>query len=164
MLGRIPHDTGLARDRQIVRAALDKVDAGYLASRPYPQLSGGEKQRVQLARVLAQIWEPPVVGGKDGERVLLLDEPSASFDLAHQQLLREIVLGVAGEGVTVVMVVHDFSLSVSVSDQLVVLCCGRVEATGTPQQVLESTLIERVFGVPVDIIPHPSTGQPLIFS
>ncbi|MCP5170661.1 MAG: heme ABC transporter ATP-binding protein [Pseudomonadales bacterium] len=164
MLGRIPHDTGVVRDRQIVRAALEKVDAQYLSGRAYPQLSGGEKQRVQLARVLAQIWEPPQIDGKTGGRVLLLDEPSASFDLAHQQLLREIVRGMACEGVTVVMVVHDFNLAASVSDQLMVLCCGRTAATGEPQQVLHSALIEQVFGVPVEVLPHPVTGKPLIFS
>ena len=164
MLGRIPHDTGAVKDRQIVRSALEKVDAQYLSGRAYPQLSGGEKQRVQLARVLAQIWEPPEIGSTTGERVLLLDEPSASFDLAHQQLLREIVRDMADQGVTVVMVVHDFNLAVSVSDQLVVLCCGCVAEAGNPEQVLQSALIERVFGVPVEVMPHPSTGKPLIFS
>ena len=103
LLGRTPHATGLKRDREIVQASLERVDSAYLARRPYPQLSGGEKQRVQLARVLAQVWQP--VEQRAG--VLLLDEPSASLDLAHQQLLRSIVKDFAANGGTVVMVVHD---------------------------------------------------------
>ncbi|MDG0968855.1 MAG: ATP-binding cassette domain-containing protein, partial [Porticoccaceae bacterium] len=79
-LGRIPHQTGIQKDSEIVREALHLVDASYLKSRFFTQMSGGEKQRVQLARVLAQIWEKEVYG----EQFLVLDEPTASLDLSHQ--------------------------------------------------------------------------------
>ena len=75
MMGRIPHATGLVRDTAIVDAALAAVDGSYLDKRFYTHMSGGEKQRVQLARVLAQIWEPVT----DHARVLILDEPTSSL-------------------------------------------------------------------------------------
>lgn len=161
-LGRIPHSTGARRDREIVSAALRKTDADYLAKRDYPSLSGGEKQRVQLARVLAQIWEAPEIDGEIRPRLLLLDEPSASFDLAHQQLLKTLVCDFAGEGVSVVMVVHDFNLGMAVSDQIVMLCCGQIAAMGPPDQILHTDLIRSVFGVAVDIVHHPVTGKPVV--
>ena len=80
MLGRTPHDTGASRDARIVEEALEAVDGSYLSQRIYTELSGGEKQRVHLARVLAQVWEP--LNGR--ECFLVLDEPTSSFDLAHQ--------------------------------------------------------------------------------
>jgi len=86
-LGCIPHATGYAVDQKIIADALQMVDASYLERRLYTQMSGGEKQRVQLARVLAQIWSPNALG----EQFLVLDEPTAAFDLAHQQMTLEIV-------------------------------------------------------------------------
>ena len=159
-LGRIPHATGAERDEVIVRAALEAVDAAYLDKRFYTQMSGGEKQRVQLARVLAQVWEPV----PEGERLLVLDEPTAAFDLAHQQITLDIVRRFAAEGAGVLVVLHDLNLAARCADRLVVLSCGRVAAEGPPAQVLDEALVERVFGLRCVLMPHPLTGVPMVVS
>lgn len=160
-LGRTPHDTGLVRDTEIVSAALNRVDASYLAERSFVQLSGGEKQRVQLARVLAQIWEY-CEGNGSTDGILLLDEPSASFDLAHQLMLIEIVQKIAAQGVTVVMVMHDLNLAAKCADQLVMMNCGHCTAVGTAQALLTPELIEQVFSVKAEVMTHPVDGTPLV--
>jgi iron complex transport system ATP-binding protein len=160
MLGRTPHDTGLKRDSEIVEQALKMVDGDYLANRIYTQLSGGEKQRVHLARVLAQIWEPSVGGG----RYLVLDEPTSSFDLAHQQLTLEIVRKLAHKGVGILMVIHDLNLAARCSDTMYLMQCGAVAISGAPQDVLQSEIISRVFQVQASIGVHPQSGTPLVIT
>jgi iron complex transport system ATP-binding protein len=160
MLGRTPHDTGVAHDREIVARTLQAVDGDYLANRIYTQLSGGEKQRVHLARVLAQIWEPC----PQGERYLVLDEPTSSFDLAHQQLTLEIVRNLADTGVGVLMVIHDLNLAARCADHMVLMQCGRTVVAGTPQAVLQRDTIARVFQVDASIGVHPLTGTPLVIT
>jgi len=157
-MGRIPHSSGLEKDTEIVDAALESVGGGYLDKRPYTQMSGGEKQRVQLARVLAQIWEPD----ESGDRVLILDEPTSAFDLAHQQLTLDIVKNFSQQRVSVVMVVHDLNLAAACADQLVMLDCGKIAAQGVPEAVLTTELIEKVFNVSAAIGVHPKTGSPLV--
>ncbi|PCJ90191.1 MAG: heme ABC transporter ATP-binding protein [Porticoccaceae bacterium] len=173
MLGRTPHDTGIQRDREIVAAALTAVDGAYLVGRFYTQLSGGEKQRVHLARVLAQIWEPSTVvqhpeknvtEQKFTERYLVLDEPTSSFDLAHQQLTLNIVQTFASKGVGVLMVMHDLNLAAHCSDQIVLMQCGEIVTSGTPEEVLTPNNIRTVFDVEVEISVHPQTGKPLVIT
>lgn len=160
MLGRTPHNSGLAHDREIVDCALKAVDCDYLAGRIYTQLSGGEKQRVHLARVLAQIWEPSV----QGERFLLLDEPTSSFDLAHQQLTLDVVRHLARQGVGVLMVIHDLNLAARCADEMILMQCGRVVAVGAPADVLQRDIIARVFQVDATIGTHPVSGTPLVIT
>jgi iron complex transport system ATP-binding protein len=160
MLGRIPHDTGVAHDREIVAQALESVDGDYLASRVYTQLSGGEKQRVHLARVLAQIWEP----SPEGERYLVLDEPTSSFDLAHQKLTLEVVRSLADKGVGILMVIHDLNLAARCADQMFLMQCGKMVIYGAPSEVLQRDTISRVFQVEASIGVHPLTGTPLVIT
>ncbi|ETN91944.1 Hemin import ATP-binding protein HmuV [Gammaproteobacteria bacterium MOLA455] len=159
-LGRIPHQTGTLKDAEIIDQALKLVDAEYLQKRFYTQMSGGEKQRVQLARVLAQVWLPCAAG----EQILVLDEPTAAFDLAHQQLTLEIVRQLAEKGVGVVMVLHDLNLAARCADKLVVFDGGLVAAQGTPEEVLSEQLIDQVFGVKAMIARHPVTNKPLVIT
>ena len=160
MLGRTPHDTGVAHDREIVAAALQAVDGDYLAQRTYTQLSGGEKQRVHLARVLAQIWEP----SSPGERYLILDEPTSSFDLAHQHLTLDVVRGLAKKGVGILMVIHDLNLAARCADQMLLMQCGRIVVSGTPEEVLIQETVRRVFEVDAHIGKHPTSGAPLVIT
>lgn len=160
-LGRTPHGTGLMRDTKIVSAALGRVNASDLAERSFVQLSGGEKQRVQLARVLAQIWEH-CEGNSCSDGIILLDEPSASFDLAHQLMLIEIVRQIAAQGVTVVMVMHDLNLAAKCADQVVMMNDGYCTAVGSTSELLNSELIEKVFSVKAEVVPHPVDGTPLV--
>lgn len=159
-LGCIPHSTGYSRDQKIITAALEMVDASYLQRRLYTQMSGGEKQRVQLARVLAQIWTPCNIG----EQFLVLDEPTAAFDLAHQQMTLDIVGEFADRGVGVLMVLHDLNLAARCADNLVVVNGGMIEAYGSPTQVLTETLVEKVFDVKATITRHPVTDTPLVIA
>lgn len=160
MLGRTPHKTGLARDNEIVREALKVVDGLYLEQRIYTQLSGGEKQRVHLARVLAQIWEPV----DEGARYLVLDEPTSSFDLAHQHLTLDVVQNLAQQGVGILMVLHDLNLAARSADQMILMQCGSVAHSGAPSEVLLPETIANVFQVDAQIGTHPVSGKPLVIT
>jgi iron complex transport system ATP-binding protein len=159
-LGCIPHTTGYAVDKKIIADALQMVDASYLQRRLYTQMSGGEKQRVQLARVLAQIWSPNSLG----EQFLVLDEPTAAFDLAHQQMTLEIVKQFSKRGVGVLMVVHDLNLAARCADNLVVMNGGVIEAFGSPDKILTEQLVEKVFDVKATISRHPKANTPLVIA
>ena len=155
-LGRTPHATGATADREITLQALTSVDAIQLAKRLYTELSGGEKQRVQLARVLAQVWQ--VVPGKP--RYLLLDEPTASFDLSHQRLTLEVLRRLAGDGVGILVVVHDLNLAAQLAHTMVLMKDGQIISADEPANVMQSSLIREVFDVDVSIVNHPRHGHP----
>ncbi|WP_285276292.1 heme ABC transporter ATP-binding protein [Halopseudomonas bauzanensis] len=157
-MGRMPHDTGRVLDQQIVDAVLRAVDAGHLAGRSYLQLSGGERQRVHLARVLAQLWP-----GADGQ-VLLLDEPTSMLDPLHQLSVLDTVRRFADQGASVLIILHDLNLAARYCDQLILLGEGGVQASGSPEQVLQPVPLHRVFGVDVLVQRHPVRGHPLIIA
>ncbi len=154
-MGRYPHLSALgaprARDREVVAEALARCDAGELAERRVDTLSGGELQRVRIARALAQ--EPAT---------LVLDEPTASLDLAHEMEILELLRGVVATGRTVLMTTHHLDLAARYSDRMLLLDRGRVAAEGSPAQVLTAQNVERVFGWPVSVTPDPVTGTPRI--
>jgi iron complex transport system ATP-binding protein len=158
MLGRIPHSSGHQADRNVVEQALQLTDTLHLRHRLYTQLSVGEKQRTQLARVFAQVCgEKSLIG-----RLLLLDEPTSALDLAHQQQVLLAIRQLARKGCSVVLVIHDLNLAASVADQILVLDKGQQAALGTPDQVFTQALFKEVFDVDVIISNHPQGGFPLI--
>ncbi|QSB14283.1 heme ABC transporter ATP-binding protein [Natronosporangium hydrolyticum] len=140
-----------AEDDDAVAAAMAAVDVTELAARPFPSLSGGERARVALARVLAQ--RTPVV---------LLDEPTAALDLRHQQAVLQTARRLAAGGVAVVVVLHDLALAGGYADRVVVLDAGRVAAAGPPPEVLTAPLLSAVWRHPVEVLRHPRTGTPLV--
>ena len=160
LMGRTPHTTGGETDAdwQIADAALDAVGMTDYADRDLPTLSGGEQQRVHLARALAQIWTPPA----DGHRYLLLDEPTASLDLAHQQRVLRTARAFAEQGAGVLAILHDLNLAAQWADRVVVMDEGQVHAKGTPEAVLTPSCIHEVFGWPVCVLSHPTRACPLI--
>ncbi|MCZ6830464.1 MAG: heme ABC transporter ATP-binding protein [Gammaproteobacteria bacterium] len=160
MLGRIPHDTGVRVDRQIVSEVLSEMDIQQLRERLYTQLSGGEKQRVQLARIFAQVWHP--VGNRP--RLILLDEPTTALDLSHQLQLMQLIRRLAEQGCTIVMVVHDFNLLSGIAGQLCALSAGRQVAQGSVVEVMTAAVFKEVFAVDVTITPHPGDGRPIVIS
>ena len=166
LMGRTPHLDGraeTARDGHIARAALEAVGMTDFAERSYPTLSGGEQQRVHLARALAQIWEPPAPDAPgESNRYLLLDEPTASLDLQHQHGVLAVARRFAAEGVGVLAVLHDLNLAAQYADHLVVLAGGQARAQGTPTEVLTPEIIQSAFGVPVLVQPHPCRVCPLV--
>jgi iron complex transport system ATP-binding protein len=158
-LGRTAWRGRRAEDLGIARAALHATGGAALEARAYPTLSGGEQQRVQLARVLAQMWEPPAPGAG---RYVLLDEPTASLDLRHQQEALALLRRLTGQGVGVLAVLHDPNLAFAFADRIVVLSAGRMAAEGTPAHMADCALFQAVFGVAVSVIAHPGTGAPWI--
>lgn len=151
-LGRMPHASGRECDAQIVSQAMTAVGIQALADKLYPQLSGGERQRVQLARVLSQVW-PDEQGGQD--RVLLLDEPTAALDWAHQLELLGLLRRLAEQGLAILLVLHDLNLALRYADRVVLLHEGEVYGQGVPEQVLTPQAVQAVFGVPVVRARHP---------
>jgi len=152
--GRAPHlgpwRPFTAADRAAVERALERVDLAGRAATPLHCLSGGERQRAVLARTLAS--EP---------RVLLLDEPAAALDVAHQLDLVAVLTQLLAEGVAVVLVVHDWNLALRVAHEIVVLRHGRVHAAGSPAQILAGPVLPDVFDVEVDIV-HDREGTPVV--
>jgi len=157
-LGRLPHDTGTQRNKEIVLAVARQLDVENLLSRTYTSLSGGEKQRTQLARVLAQIWEP--VDAKP--RMLFLDEPLNSLDIGHQLQVMEILKSVAHQGVSIVTVLHDINIAARFADQLLALKNGRQLLFGSVEEVLKKTTLEQLYDVAVDFVHHTSSDRPLV--
>jgi iron complex transport system ATP-binding protein len=159
-LGRIPHDSGAGRDHEIMTEVMAAADITPLRQRLYTRLSGGEKQRVQLARILAQIWDADTRTGG----LLLLDEPTAALDLAHQQLVLAAVRNLAARGCAVVLVIHDLNLMAAIADRIAVLQGGRLVAAGTPSAVFTEALFREVFAIDVLIQRHPDRAQPLVIA
>ena len=135
-LGRLPWKVGAAADQAAVEAALSALELEPLRQRPLSQLSGGERARALLARVLA--GEP---------RWLLADEPLANLDLAHQLTLLARLRGLAGQGIGVVLVLHDLAQAMNHADRVVVLDQGRVVADGAAELALSEQVIESVWGI-----------------
>lgn len=140
-LGRLPHRDARAEP---VAAALAALDLSGLADRPVSRLSGGERARALLARVMA--GEP---------RWILADEPLAALDLAHQLSLLGHLRAEAGKGTGVVLVLHDLALAMNHADRVLVLDHGTLAADGPPEQALSAEMIARVWGVPARWLGEP---------
>jgi iron complex transport system ATP-binding protein len=139
--------------------ALARVDLEGFAGRFYQELSGGEQQRVQLARVLCQVWSPVL----DGQpRYLFLDEPVSSLDIKHQLIIMEIARDFARSGGGVVAILHDLNLTAMFADEIFVMHKGRLAASGTPQDVLTDALIENVFECRLRVGQMPTGNMPFV--
>lgn len=136
-------------DDVVVHEALDAADIAQLASRRYTSLSGGEKARVSLARVLAQ--RTPVV---------FLDEPTAALDLRHQEDVMRTARALAGQGRAVAVVLHDLSLAAAYADRIALIADGILDAVGTPADVLTAERVSRVYGLPVTV--QQMAGRPVV--
>jgi iron complex transport system ATP-binding protein len=152
-MGRAPWARTPAEDDDdaAVARALEATDLVGLAGRGITSLSGGERARAALARVLAQTCD-----------VLLLDEPTAALDLKHQEDVLRIARVRADEGAAVAVVLHDLNAALDVADRVTLLSQGRVVASGAPPRVLTAAAVEEVYGQPVDVFPHPRTGTPVV--
>lgn len=161
LLGRIPHQKRQVEtdaDREVALLSLERVGLAHLAGRNYLTLSGGEQQRVHLARVLAQLH------GTEGNRLLLLDEPTSSLDISYQHEVLRLARGLGREGVGVLAVLHDLNLASQYADRVLMLAGRRVLAYGTPREVLTPATVREAFGHDVLIFEHPTLGFPLILS
>lgn len=152
MLGRVPHQRGFgadsAKDHELVDTALREVGATHLAARYFAGLSGGEKQRVLLARTLVQ--QTPV---------LVLDEPTNHLDIAFQLELLSLA---TSRGLTVLTALHELNLATEFCDSVALMRDGRLRGLGRPHEVLDQEAIRAGFGVDSARLEHPLTGRPLI--
>lgn len=142
------------------RRALLRLGLGDFAEQPYEQLSGGERQRVHVARALVQLEIARSEAGMP--KALLMDEPTSSQDLGHQRLVVAEARRFAGEGATVIMVVHDLNLAAIVADQVALMHNGKVIAAGSPRSVFTKTLLSQAFDCGVDVVTDVRTGLPLV--
>ncbi|WP_459616571.1 heme ABC transporter ATP-binding protein [Bordetella sp. 2513F-2] len=142
-----------AQVEALVEHALARAGVGHLAQRRYPELSGGEQQRVQFARVLAQCHASPAT---DTPRYLLLDEPISNLDPRHQLDLMDTAWQLAhAQALGVLVIVHDVNLAARWCDRLLLLAEGGAVAEGPPQAVLTPELLRRTYGIEADVLPHP---------
>ena len=161
MLGRSPHNFNgsHARDISVSRQCLGEMGVSHLEDRIYTTLSGGEKQRVQMARVLAQLE----VSRDDGmDRYLLLDEPTNSLDLSHQHSILETARRAAAKGVGVLAILHDVNLAAMYADLIAILRDGETVAMGAPEEVLTAATIHDAFNLEVTITQHPTRNCPYL--
>jgi len=156
LMGRYPHDPGRyfesPRDRAIAREAMEATGVLELADLPLEHLSGGERQRAVVARALAQ--EP---------RLLVLDEPTSHLDLRYQVETAALLRRLNRElGTSILLVSHDLNLAAEVCDRLLLLSAGRAAAIGSPETVLDPTLLASVFGCEVVVDKNETTRRPIV--
>jgi iron complex transport system ATP-binding protein len=168
LMGRYPHFNGhpTRTDHEIAAFAMQQAGVAHLKGRIYQTLSGGEQQRVQLARVLAQITDRSEMQAPQmpiaTPKYLFLDEPITGLDLLHQYHTLDLARQLAQKGYCVVAVLHDLNLAAQYADHLIMLKKGKVVAAGNPQEVMTCENIHRVFGVEVNLMQHPELGCPFI--
>jgi iron complex transport system ATP-binding protein len=154
-MGRYPHLGPLGAesgaDREAVRSALERCDALGLEARAVTTLSGGELQRVRVARALAQ--EP---------QALALDEPTASLDIRHEMSILQLLAAAARAGTTVLLITHHLDLAARFADRMLLLDRGRVAAEGTPADVMRKDVLSRVYRWPIAVERDPVTGAPRV--
>jgi len=154
-MGRYPHLGPLRpegdADRAAVQAALEQCDVAELVSRDVTTLSGGELQRVRIARALAQ--EPSA---------LVLDEPTASLDIRHEMSIFQLLRESANGGMTVLLITHHVNLAARFADRILLLDSGKVAAEGSVQDVFQEEILAGVYGWPVAVREDPVSGAPQV--
>jgi iron complex transport system ATP-binding protein len=164
LMGRYPHLATFAiegpTDLEYAARALAATGTSDLAARSFTTLSGGEKQRVVIASALAQL--SAASDAEAGSHVLLLDEPTASLDLAYQLEIASLIRQLNARGITIVVSTHDLNLAASVCRDLVLLRDGRVLASGPTREVLTEDMVRSVYGVEAQVTRHPTTGHALV--
>ncbi|MDI7860703.1 heme ABC transporter ATP-binding protein [Rhizobiaceae bacterium n13] len=141
--------------------ALAAVDLAGFAGRFYQELSGGEQQRVQLARVLCQIPEPVSDGAPCW---LLLDEPVSSLDISHQLTIMRLARDFCRRGGGVIAVMHDLNLTALFADQMILLKAGRLASAGSPREVMTDNQMCDVFGCRLRVNTVPSDDTPFVLA
>ena len=138
-------------DQKAISASLKDCDIGHLVNRQLSTLSGGELQRVRIARSLAQ--EP---------EVLILDEPTANLDVRYEMSIFNLLKTLTIEGMTIILITHHLNLASEFSDHLLLLNQGKVVATGTPKEVLSESKLRDAYEWPIEVTTNPAIGGPQI--
>ncbi len=158
LMGRYPYFNSIpgSADLSAVEEAMKEVGIWELSEREYNSLSGGEKQRVHLARVMAQLRN------EIGHKLVLLDEPLNNLDVRHQYQVLELMTGFAKRGNTVVTVLHDLNLAARFATKVLMMKNGSVLAQGAPEEVLTGEIISEAYGFPCRIWTDPAHQHPVI--
>ncbi|WP_158781766.1 Fe3+-hydroxamate ABC transporter ATP-binding protein FhuC [Pantoea sp. BAV 3049] len=156
-MGRYPWHGALGRfgaeDRERVEEAITLVGLKPFAQRLVDSLSGGERQRAWIAMLVAQ-----------NSRCLLLDEPTSALDIAHQVEVLALIQRLSRErGLTVIAVLHDINMAARYCDTLVALRSGGMIARGDAEAIMQPEVLNRIYGIPMGILPHPDGGTPVSF-
>lgn len=157
MMGRYPHFDQVpgANDMAIVKQVMTETGITHLAGRDYNTLSGGEQQRVQLSRVLAQIYDCP-------DACLFLDEPTTGLDLLYQQQIMELARKMANRGYCVICILHDINFASRFADKILMLKHGKKVAMGTPVEVISCENIHETFSINVKLMECEGYSCPLV--
>jgi iron complex transport system ATP-binding protein len=159
-LGRAPYqEESAAAEAEAVEAALMLAQARHLVGRRYHRLSGGERQRVQLARAIAQVWRRS--GGEP--RLLILDEPTASLDPGHRLAIMRMLRGLAANGISVLLALHDLNDAARFADHVLLLHEGRLLASGRPGDVLTSGLLAEAYAADVEMMTASDGAAVILF-
>ena len=156
-MGRHPHrrdpNNSRAADESAITWAMERTATSGFASRVYATLSGGEQARVSLARILAQ-----------NAPVLILDEPTAALDVAHEERIMGELARLASSGTAILAVLHDLNSAARYATRIIAMDGGVVSADGTPSEVLTEDLLTRIYGHPMHVVPHPFRDCPLVLA
>jgi iron complex transport system ATP-binding protein len=157
MMGRYPHfeQVPAPRDIEVVQLAMEETGITHLSGREYNTLSGGEQQRVQLARVLAQVYDCP-------DACLFLDEPTNGLDLLYQQQMMELARRLADKGYCVICILHDINFASRFADKILMLKAGKKVAIGSPLEVISCENIHETFSINVKLMPCEGYSCPLV--
>jgi iron complex transport system ATP-binding protein len=158
-IGRYPHQTTRIENERIICEVLELTGLSSFRGRAYQTLSGGEQQRVQLARVITQIWDQA-----DFPKYLLLDEPTSSMDMAHQHTLLELAKNLCNRNIGVLAILHDLNLAAQYADNVLFLKAGATVAQGSVRDVMTEEIIEKTFAHPVKVSYDEWTNKPVIYS
>ncbi|RBP79417.1 heme ABC transporter ATP-binding protein [Marinomonas rhizomae] len=152
-------DISQVQKLDILQDVMHFMEIEHLAERSFMTLSGGEQQRTQLARVLAQLWLPYE---QDEARYLFLDEPTSSLDVFHQYHVLSLAKALTKRNIGVLAVIHDLSLAASFADQLVLLNNGKMVTKGRPENVLQRSHLEKVYGIKAEYYHHSVAVKPSV--
>ena len=159
-MGRYPHYSyePTKNDFKVINEVVNKLEITHLLNRDFNTLSGGEQQRVQFARVLAQVWEK----GTNNNRYLFLDEPLNNLDIQYQKYLLQTIREFIKEDLVVIMIVHDINWALAFADKVYFLNKGTLVAQGNPTEIINEKLIMEVFNITSKIISVPGQNYPLV--
>ena len=154
-MGRYPFDANKDVNDKICVELIDLLDLNNQIDQVYTTLSGGEKQRVQLARVFAQIWSDNTYEGK----ILMLDEPTSFLDIKHQYSLFKILKSLNSKGLTIMMVLHDINHALSYSEKIIMLKDSNLMGFGKINEIINSEILEKLFNLKLNLIKNNKTGK-----
>lgn len=158
LMGRYPYFSNEPDDEdwQLVNLWMQKTETNHLQDREYEQLSGGEKQRLHLARVFAQLEN------NIDQKLIVLDEPLNNLDVAHQYKTLHLIKAFTKNNNAALVVLHDLNIAAQFADRLLLLNKGKIEIVDTPEKVLTKERISKVYQYPCTLSNHPVTQQPII--